>query len=217
MYDYLIFDLDGTLIDSAIGIARSINHSLNYHGYAEQSASNLIKYFGPPIDHAFKHLVDSSDQSLINSLVTKFRERYSSVGYSENTLYDGIEATLRVLHDSGVSLGVCTTKRVDLAEKVLSMFGLRGNFDFVSGGDVGVQKWQQLERLLQERIITSNSIMIGDREGDLIAAHKNGLHSAGVLWGYGDITELSSHNPNFIFESPAELTKLIVNNLNSED
>jgi phosphoglycolate phosphatase len=211
MYDYLIFDLDGTLSDSAIGIARSINHSLNYHGYAEQSASNLIKYFGPPIDHAFKHLVGSSDQSHINSLVTKFRERYSTIGYSENTLYDGIDAALQVLYQSGINLGVCTTKRVDLAEKVLSMFGLRGYFKFVCGGDVGVQKWQQLEGMLQEKIISSNSIMIGDREGDLIAAHKNSLHSAGVLWGYGDIVELSAHNPNFIFESPVDLTQLISN------
>jgi phosphoglycolate phosphatase len=129
----------------------------------------------------------------------------------------GIEGALQVLYQSGISLGVCTTKRVDLAEKVLSMFGLRGFFKFVCGGDVGIQKWQQLEGLLQKKIITSNSIMIGDREGDLIAAHKNGLHSAGVLWGYGDVAELSAHNPKFIFRSPAELTKLIVNNLNSGD
>ncbi|MEW6186178.1 MAG: HAD hydrolase-like protein [Thermodesulfobacteriota bacterium] len=71
------------------------------------------------------------------------------------------------------------------------------------------------EGLLQKKIITSNSIMVGDREVDLIAAHKNGLHSAGVLWGYGDLPELSAHNPLFIFRSPAELTKLISNNQNS--
>jgi phosphoglycolate phosphatase len=65
--------------------------------------------------------------------------------------------------------------------------------------------------LLQKKIITPNSIMVGDREVDITAAHKNGLHSAGVLWGYGDLAELAVHNPNFIFNSPAELTKLISN------
>jgi phosphoglycolate phosphatase len=66
--------------------------------------------------------------------------------------------------------------------------------------------------LLRENIITSDSIMVGDRDVDITAAHKNGLHSAGVLWGYGDMAELSAHNPKFIFDSPAELTKLISDN-----
>lgn len=209
MYDYILFDLDGTLSDSAVGLVRSINHSLKVHGYAEQSIADLLPYFGPPIDHTFTRITASSDKSHIKSLVTVFRERYSTIGYSENTLYDGIEAALQVLYQSGFNLGVCTTKRVDLAEKVLNLFGLRRYFQFVSGGDVGIQKWEQLEGLLQKKIITSNSIMIGDREGDIIAAHNNGLYSAGVLWGYGDMAELSAHNPLFLFKSPAELTKLI--------
>jgi phosphoglycolate phosphatase len=209
MYDYILFDLDGTLSDSAVGLVRSINHSLMVHGYAEHSTTDLIKYFGPPIDHTFLSITGSSDKTHINNLVTIFRERYSTIGYSENTLYNGIEPALQVLYQSGAILGVCTTKRVDLAEMVLNLFGLRKYFKFVSGGDVGIQKWQQLEGLLQKKIITSNSIMIGDREGDIIAAHKNGLHSAGVLWGYGDMTELAAHNPVFIFRSPAELTKLV--------
>ena len=217
MYDYIIFDLDGTLSDSAFGLVRSINHSLSVHGYAEQLIPDLLKYFGPPIDHTFAHLTASTDQAHIKSLVTVFRERYSSIGYSENTLYDGINEALQILYQSGANLGVCTTKRVDLAEKVLNLFRLRRYFQFVSGGDVGIQKWQQIEGLLQKKIITSNSILVGDREMDILAAHKNGLQSAGVLWGYGDIGELSVHNPAFIFRSPAELTKLISSNYLQSD
>jgi phosphoglycolate phosphatase len=209
MYDYILFDLDGTISDSAVGLVRSINHSLLVHGYVEQSTNDLLKYFGPPIDHTFLSLTASSDKTHINSLVTVFRERYSTIGFSENTLYDGIEPALQILYQSGANLGICTTKRVDLAEKVLNLFGLRRYFQFVSGGDVGIQKWQQLEGLLQQKIITANSIMVGDREGDIIAANKNGLHSAGVLWGYGDMDALSAQNPGFIFGSPDELTKLI--------
>jgi phosphoglycolate phosphatase len=93
MYDYMIFDLDGTLSDSVVGLVRSINHSLVYHGYAEQTFSDLLKYFGPPIDQTFLSITASSDKIHIDSLVTKFRERYSSVGFSENTLYDGIGDT----------------------------------------------------------------------------------------------------------------------------
>jgi phosphoglycolate phosphatase len=88
MYDYIIFDLDGTLSDSAVGLVRSINHSLVYHGYAEQPFPDLLKYFGPPIDQTFLSITASSDKIHIDSLITIFRERYSSIGFSENTLYD---------------------------------------------------------------------------------------------------------------------------------
>ncbi len=209
MYDFIIFDLDGTLSDSIIGITRSINHSLSYHGYGEHSITNLLKYMGPPIDQIFAHLTASSDRARINSLVTIFRERYSSVGYSENKLYEGIETALQDLYKSGANLGVCTSKRLDFAEKILELFDLRKYFKFVCGGEVGIPKSQQLEGLLQKNIITSKSIMVGDRDLDIMAAHKNGLHSAGVLWGYGDRTELSAQDPLFIFSSPTELTKLI--------
>jgi phosphoglycolate phosphatase len=209
MYDYIIFDLDGTISDPVVGISRSINHSLLHHGYNEHSLADLSKYIGPPIDQTFAHITGSSDNDHINSLIAIFRERYSNIGYSENRLYDGINTAIEALHKSGAGLGICTSKRSDFAEKILQLFDLRKYFKFVCGGDVGILKWQQLEGLLQRNIVTSNSIMIGDRDVDITAARKNGLHSAGVLWGYGDMAELSTHDPTFIFDSPAELTKLI--------
>ena len=211
MYDYIIFDLDGTISDPVVGITRSINHSLLHHGYDEHSIADLSKYIGPPIDQTFTQITGSLDNDHINSLVAIFRERYSSIGYAENKLYNGMYAAIETLHESGANLVVCTSKRSDFAEKILQLFDLRKYFKFVCGGDVGILKWQQLEELLQRKIITSRSIMVGDRDVDITAAHKNGLHSAGVLWGYGDIEELSAHNPIFIFSSPAELTKLISN------
>jgi phosphoglycolate phosphatase len=211
MYDYIIFDLDGTLSDSAVGLVRSINHSLRYHGYAEHPINDLIQYFGPPIDHTFLRLTASSDKSHLDSLVNIFRERYSTIGFSENTLYEGIETALHFLYQSGTTLGICTSKRIDLAEKVLKLFELRKYFQFVKGGDIGIPKWRLIEDLLQKKIISSNSIMVGDRDVDITAAHKNEIDSAGVLWGYGDLAELSAHNPKFIFNFPAELTKLISN------
>lgn len=93
--------------------------------------------------------------------------------------------------------------------KILEMFEIRHFFQFISGGDVGIPKWRQIESLIHDGSIDHNSIMIGDRDIDLTAAHKNGIRSAGVLWGYGSRTELEIHKPVCLLSKPADLLGLI--------
>ena len=106
-------------------------------------------------------------------------------------------------------MAICTSKRADVAEKILQMFGLRHFFQFISGGDVGIRKWQQIARLKELGLVDSNTIMIGDRAVDLSAAHKNHLRAAGVRWGYGSKHELKNQRPEFILKNPEQLLKLI--------
>ncbi len=209
MYEYIIFDLDGTLTDSMPGILRSINHSLNCHGYPEKSVPDISRYLTLPIDQIFSGITKESDTEKLSSLVSVFRERYSAIGYSENELYPGIGNAVGELSEKGKSMIVCTAKRSDFAEKILELFDIRKYFKHVSGGDVGIYKWQQIRELLENRIISSNSIMIGDRDIDLESAAKNSLDSAGVLWGYGSRDELICYNPKYLFNSPLELIKLL--------
>lgn len=208
-YEYLVFDLDGTISDPKQGITRSLNYALSAHGFSEQDEGKLTRYIGPPLDSTFKTITKSDNPKLISSLVAKYRERYSDVGFSENALYPDIPEALAQLHlTSGITLGVCTSKRVDFAERILDFFNLRHFFDFVSGGDVGIEKWQQLQLLCEQKVIHQKSLMIGDRYVDLTAAHKNSLDSAGVLWGYGSLAELTEHKPAYMFSNPRELTLL---------
>jgi phosphoglycolate phosphatase len=208
-YDYLVFDLDGTLSDPKAGIVRSINHALASNGYRQLPEAELVRYIGPPLDQTFSRIIGVSDVIEIFSLVESYRERYAAVGYAENTIYDGIPHVLAKLVEEGAILGVCTSKRRDFAEMILDMFGIRALFRFVDGGDIGVHKWQQLEGLVQRGVVTRDSVMIGDRDVDLIAAHRNGLQSAGVLWGYGSPEELQNESPRHLLESPAGLYSLI--------
>ncbi|WP_421216807.1 HAD hydrolase-like protein [Aeromonas enteropelogenes] len=205
--DFIVFDLDGTISDPKDGIVRSINYALVEHDLAPKSEQELQRYIGPPLDVAFKELSNSTDTNLILSLVAKYRERYSDVGFSENKLYEGVISSLEALNKN-YPLAVCTSKRVDFAERILTLFKLDHLFEFVSGGDVGITKVSQLSDLLSGGTIGPGSVMVGDRNADLIGAHRNKLKSVGVLWGYGDYAELSSENPSMILCSPNELIKI---------
>ena len=92
----------------------------------------------------------------------------------------------------------------DFAEKILRLFDLDEVFHFVSGGDIGISKQEQMAGLLASRAMTQETLMIGDRAVDLVAAHANGLSSAGVLWGYGSRKELEAKNPALLFSQPQE-------------
>jgi phosphoglycolate phosphatase len=204
-YDFILFDLDGTLSDPLVGIGRSINYALTHFGYPELPLSHLAAHVGPPLDQAFSSITGLRSSTTLEGFVAKYRERYGEIGYSENILYPGIPELLQNLVNAGMSLGVCTSKRADFAEKILEMFGLRAYFTFVSGGEIGTHKWQQIETLLEQAVVNQSTVMVGDRSVDITAAHRNGLHAAGVLWGHGSRQELEAEQPRYLFSTPAEL------------
>jgi len=207
-HDVILFDLDGTLSDPLVGIGRSINYALSHFGYSEIPLSDLTVHIGPPLDQAFRHITGSTSSSEMDGFVAKYRERYGEIGYSENVLYPAIPAVLESLAGAGVTLGVCTSKRVDMAEKVLELFGLRSFFSFVDGAEIGTHKWQQIRALLETGAITQSTVMVGDRAVDITAAHRNGLDAAGVLWGHGTRQELEAERPRYLLSVPAELGSL---------
>lgn len=205
---FLVFDLDGTLSDPAVGIYRSINYALEHFGHSTIAEDDVAKYIGPPIDLSFRTIIGDSSPAHIATLVSKYRERYAEIGYSENVLYPGVPEALNTLALAGIPMGLCTAKRADFAERILKLFGLQHHFRFLSGGDIGIHKKQQLRALLDERMMASTSIMIGDRAFDIDAAKFNGLGSVGVLWGYGCFEELTMAGPNILLASPHHLEEL---------
>ncbi|MEO7107651.1 MAG: HAD hydrolase-like protein [Rhodoferax sp.] len=206
--DFLLFDLDGTLSDPLVGIGRSINYALSHFGFEPLALTELAAYVGPPLDQTFRTLTGATTEGDIHAMVAKYRERYADVGYSENVLYPEIPEALNALAIAGIPMGVCTSKRVDFAEKILTMFGLRAHFGFVSGAEIGTHKWQQIADLLAIGMVSTSSIMVGDRDVDMIAPHRNGLQAAGVLWGYGSRAELEKEKPRFLLEHPTALASL---------
>ena len=207
-HDLVLFDLDGTLSDPLEGFSRSVNYALEKSGRRPLEAADLAVFLGPPIEDTFKAITGSGAEIEVKALVESYRDRYGDVGYSENMLYPGVAQALQSLSDAEVPMAVCTSKRKDFAEKILGMFGLIQHFRFIDGGGAGVQKWQQMQVLRSRGQVSEASLMVGDRAVDIIAAHRNGLQAAGVLWGYGSHAELANESPLCLFESPDEISQL---------
>jgi|SRR5882672_3702986 len=208
VHDLVLFDLDGTLSDPLVGIGRSINYALAHFGCATLELSEVSAHVGPPLDEAFRAITGITASDRLNGFIAKYRERYADVGYSENVLYPGVADALSTLRDSGMPLAVCTSKRRDFAERILEMFRLRSFFRFVDGGEIGVHKWQQIEALRARELVSESSVMVGDRSVDVVAAHRNGLFAAGVLWGHGSRAELERDRPRYLLHSPSQLPSL---------
>ena len=204
----LVFDLDGTISDPAVGIARSIDYALGAFGYPVIGAQNVSPYVGPPLDATLRRLAPGASDAIILRMVAKYRERYGTVGYAENVVYPGVPEALEHLASCGVRMGICTSKRLDFAERILTHFQLRSYFVFVSGGDVGVSKNTQLKVLRERGDVGAGTALIGDRADDVAAARRNELWSIAVLWGHGSREELFEAGPDQLLESPEQLKTL---------
>lgn len=205
----LVFDLDGTLTDPALGFVRCINYALTEHGLDEVVEDDLKKYIGPPLDDSFRDILKLGKTDDVNSFVSKYRERYSDVGYSENVIYKGISEALVALKSLGLTMGVCTSKRTDFAERILDLFDISNHFEFVNGADIGTSKRTQLAELIKLGQVNNKSIMVGDRAIDIYSARKNNMKSAGVLYGYGTWHEIDDACPNHYVEIPEHLPLIL--------
>ncbi len=212
IYNTLIFDLDGTLIDPALGTVRCMNYALTTFDYMAKPEHEITALIGPPLEYAVKTLSGEVDTLKIQRLVDAYRERYAEFGISENTVYPGIYDLLEYLFERGIHLGVCTSKLEKNAIKILEEFNLKEYFSFVSGSSGASfqeRKADHLAKLLSDGQIDSSALMIGDRAIDIEAAAENQLQGCGVLWGFGKQDELEKANPALIISEPDELIRVL--------
>ncbi len=113
----LILDLDGTISDPIEGIYRSINHALDSFGFRKVSMLAVARLIGPPLDEGFRSLLPDENEKMICRLVSKYRERYAAVGFSENSIYEGVAEALDDLVSRGVSLAKLRGTRCLIASR----------------------------------------------------------------------------------------------------
>ena len=191
MRDTLIFDFDGTLIDSAPGILATYAEVLSAAGItpAVPLDQHLI---GPPLQPTMERLVGNrrDDTALLQALVEDFKQRYATTGVAHTPAYAGAEETLLSLHEHGFTLFLATNKRASPTLALIEKFGWEGLFRRVycidSPQPAFNDKTAMLRQLLSENALTPEQCLyIGDTQGDYVSASACQIDFAAALWGYG--------------------------------
>jgi phosphoglycolate phosphatase len=204
----LLFDLDGTLTDPGLGIARCLQHALSALGRPVPSVSELGWCVGPPLRGSLAKLLGSSDPQMLDRALGLYRARFVSTGMFENSVYPGVVAGLGRLGEAGHQLWVVTSKPHVYARMILDHFSLLGAFTSVYGSELSgenADKAELIRHVLFTERFREQPHMVGDRRYDIEAAHTNNLVGVGVLWGYGSRAELEAAGADVLVESMEQL------------
>lgn len=208
----ILFDLDGTLINSEIGIFAGVRHSLATVGAEVPHDSVLRSWIGPPLRVSFGELLDG-DSERVEQAVAAYSQRFHDVGWSEHTVYPGIADLIAALAGAGHKLAVVTSKVRPHAEPIIAHLPFGDAFDALYAPDPSTAKSEKAEMIAAAvadfEHVVDDVIMIGDRHFDIDGAVANGVRGIGVLWGFGDREELEKAGAWKVVETPAEIAALV--------
>ena len=207
----LFFDLDGTLIDSAVGITRCVAHALTRMERPVPPESELRRWIGPSLRTSFGPLFAQPEQ--VERAVEHYRERFESHGWAEHEVYAGIETTVESLHAAGYRLAIVTAKNEPHARKIIEHLPFGHRFDDVIGstmdGSLSDKPELIAEALRRFSLDAQDCWMIGDRRMDIEGARHHGMRNIGVLWGFGGEEELRLAGAQRLAEKPEQLPGLM--------
>lgn len=213
MYQYILFDLDGTLTNSELGITKSVQHALKKFGIEVEDRTVLRPFIGPPLGESFQVYYGLSKEES-EQAIKYYRERFSVKGLYENEVYEGVEKMLQDLKESGKELILATSKPEKFTMLILEHFDLLKYFDFVAGATMDGSRGEKADVIRYALELSgiedkSEVIMIGDRKFDILGAKENGLASMGVLYGFGDREELTEAGADYIVETAEDIVKIL--------
>ncbi len=213
-YRHVLFDLDGTLIDSAPAILASFRQAFAAAGRTPAIPVDA-SIIGPPLLETLQRLAASADRALIDELAAHFKASYDTTGYRETTAYDGVGEMLARLAASGRSLAIATNKRLHPTRLIIEHLGWSGHFDAIYALDMFEprlpHKAAMIARLLADHDIPGDAaVYVGDRSEDGESADANRLPFLAATWGYGSLTAAEMAPHWRAVASPAELANEIL-------
>ncbi len=209
--DVVLFDLDGTLLDSAPGVERCLRETFDHFDLAPLSDTQLRALIGPPFSSSLPALIGRQD---VDEVLRHYRALYrQGGGMYEAALYPGIATLVGALRTAGVQLAVATSKQEDLIVPILSRTDILDCFEVLCGHDEPVRTsktmvvGEALRRLGVGSVSTAGTVMVGDRVHDVVGAAAHDVATFGAGWGYATGTELVDAGAVAVFDTAADLAE----------
>jgi phosphoglycolate phosphatase len=207
----LFFDMDGTLIDSEVGITRCVAHALTQMGLAVPDEVELRRWIGPSLRTSFAPLLQDDDK--VEAAVQHYRDRFETHGWVEHRIYAGIGEAIEALHAAGHTLAVVTAKNEPHARRIVGHLPFGHRFVEVVGATADASRSHKpeliAEALRRLDVSPADCWMIGDRHMDIEGARHHGMRHVGVLWGFGGEAELREAGAQCLAVHPMELPALL--------
>jgi phosphoglycolate phosphatase len=204
----ILFDMDGTLIDSFVGIANAYRYMCKSLGIPEIPDHDVRRLIGPPIEEAIATQFHFESNE-VNIAVKYHREYYSSRGIHEYAKYPGTDGLIMGLKDLGFSLYIATSKPTVYAREIVIESGWESFFKGVSGAELDGSRRHKVDVIawvLQHLAVDESAVaMVGDRTEDVLGGKEHGLSCIGVDWGFNSAEELLEAGASFVATSSAEL------------
>lgn len=204
----ILFDLDGTLVDSGPGITKCAQYALAYFGIDEPELSKLEFFVGPPLKNTFMGHYGFPEKKA-EEAVEKYRERYHKVGIFECTLYPDVREVLESLKKKGFEIALASSKPETSCKQILEHFDILKYFDEVVGAEMHGPRNEKKD-VLEEALhrlgkSAKECVLIGDTRFDAIGAEEIGMECIGITYGYGTEDELKRAGASAIFSDLKEV------------
>ncbi|MCL2390361.1 MAG: HAD-IA family hydrolase [Endomicrobia bacterium] len=212
-YDFLIFDLDGTVIDSQKDITSAINRVRKEFGFEPLTVEKVRSFLGSGVNALVDKAVPEHDKEIHKEALERFKFHYGQTLTDTTVAYTGIKKTLETLKDK--KKAILSNKTEFFSHEIVKRLDLLKYFIEVWGGDTaGVKKPDPkpvLDLMKRAGVVPSKTVLIGDSENDFKAAKAAGTASIAVLYGYSNIEQIKKFKPDYIVEKPEEIIKIVNN------
>lgn len=219
MFQYCLFDLDGTLTDPKEGITRSVQYALQKFGIEEPDLDKLEPFIGPPLKDSFMEFYGFTEEDAIKGIAF-YRERFAPIGVLENQIFPGMAQMLEELYKKKIHLAVASSKPTEFVHQILDHFEIKKYFEVIVGSEMdgrrGTKEEVVEEALLQLGLLSLPQedrkcicAMVGDRKFDIQGAKAYGLTGVGVSFGYAGEGELEAAGADYIVNTVEELGLLL--------
>ena len=212
-YDWLLFDLDGTLTDPFEGITRSVEYALNAFGIEVEDRRTLAPFIGPPLVESLTERYGFTMEDAV-AAVAKYREYFAVKGLYENELFEGIPELINDCRKAGYKISMATSKPTHYAKIIAEHFDIARYFDAIHGSSLDGSRITKssvvAEAVREEGLDPERALMIGDRRHDVEGAREHGIKTVGVLYGYGSLEEHSAARAAYIAKDLDELRELLI-------